>query len=235
MDRKRIGAEFVNPFTGVVPPGKERGMTGRELLRAIRQSLAAEEEAVHLYEAIADGSANEFVSRVMQDVADEEKVHAGEFQRLLDMFASDEEKFLSKGKGEVDEMAEGSGIVGSLKFDMVEPRRRVLKVGKERNGETGMNENRIAVELVKLAKELVAPSRRAADITPTQAKRHLKGLLDKHGVSYKKLTAKTVGFSDLARGEGVFVKIHGWKPNPLAADLKKEAKKAGYIIDFGGF
>ena len=36
--------EFLNPFTGVVP---ERKMTKEELVRALRQDLAAEHEAVH--------------------------------------------------------------------------------------------------------------------------------------------------------------------------------------------
>jgi hypothetical protein len=44
--------EFLNPFNGVIP---DRTLSSRELTRAIRLALAAEEEAVHLYEAIADG------------------------------------------------------------------------------------------------------------------------------------------------------------------------------------
>lgn len=97
--------EFLNPFVGVVPGRK---LSSRELTRALRLSLAAEEEAVHLYEALADAADNELAREVLQDIADEEKVHAGEFQRLLNILLGDEEKFLAEGAAEVDEMAEGT-------------------------------------------------------------------------------------------------------------------------------
>ncbi len=95
--------EFLDPFSGVTP---DRKLTSRELARALRLSLAAEEEAIHLYEALADATENELAKEVLQDVADEEKVHAGEFQRLLNILLEDEEGFLADGAEEVDEMAE---------------------------------------------------------------------------------------------------------------------------------
>jgi len=42
--------EFVNPFSGMAP---DRKMTNAELIRALRLNIAAEEEAIHLYEAHA--------------------------------------------------------------------------------------------------------------------------------------------------------------------------------------
>ena len=95
--------DFLNPFAGLVP---DRKLNQRELARAIRLSLSAEEEAVHLYEALADATDNELAAKVLQDIADEEKVHAGEFLRLLDILLEDENKFLADGAKEVDEMAE---------------------------------------------------------------------------------------------------------------------------------
>ena len=41
---------------------------------------------------------------MLQDIADEEKEHAGEFLRLLKILAPDEEKWLDNGAKEVDEM-----------------------------------------------------------------------------------------------------------------------------------
>ena len=96
-------AEFINPFSGMKP---DRKLTDRELTRAIRQALAAEEEAVHLYEALADASENSLAAKVLQDVADEERVHAGEFQQLLRVLLSDEEKLLAQGADEVRELAD---------------------------------------------------------------------------------------------------------------------------------
>jgi len=39
---------------------------------------------------------------VLKDIADEERVHVGEFLRLLRELAPDEEKFYAKGAGEVE-------------------------------------------------------------------------------------------------------------------------------------
>ncbi len=94
--------EFVNPFSGTVP----REMTNRELTRALRLSLAAEEEAIHLYEALADATDNPLAATVLQDIANEERVHVGEFQRLINILIKDEEQFLAEGAQEVDEIKE---------------------------------------------------------------------------------------------------------------------------------
>jgi len=98
--------EFVNPFSGVVP---ERKLSDSELARAIRLNIAAEHEAVHLYEAHADATDNELAKKVLHDIADEERVHAGEFQRLLSILLPDEDKLLAQGAEEVNGMAAGEG------------------------------------------------------------------------------------------------------------------------------
>jgi len=95
-------AEFVNPFSGMAP---DRKLTDRELARAIRMALAAEEEAIHLYEALADAAANPLAAKVLQNIADEESVHAGEFQELLRILLPDEQQLLQKGSDEVKELA----------------------------------------------------------------------------------------------------------------------------------
>jgi rubrerythrin len=94
--------EFVNPFSGKVP---ERKLTLEELIRAIRLDLAAEQEAVHLYMAHADATDHPLAKKVLIDIANEERVHAGEFERLLEILTGDEAKWLAEGKAEVDAMA----------------------------------------------------------------------------------------------------------------------------------
>jgi rubrerythrin len=96
--------EFTNPFIGVVPGRK---MTDSELLRALRLDLSAEEEAVHLYLSHADATDNELAKKVLQDIADEERVHKGEFQRLISILSKKEDSFLAEGAEEVDAMAAG--------------------------------------------------------------------------------------------------------------------------------
>jgi len=98
--------EFVHPFTGMTP---ERKLTLAELIRALRLNLAAEHEAVHLYMAHADATDNELAAAVLRDSADEECVHAGEFQRLISILAPEEAEFLAEGAAEVDEIAEELG------------------------------------------------------------------------------------------------------------------------------
>ena len=67
-------AEFLNPFTGLTP---DRKLTARELSRAIRVALSAEEE----------------------------RVHVGEFQRVLNLLLDDEPARLAEGAAEVDEIS----------------------------------------------------------------------------------------------------------------------------------
>jgi rubrerythrin len=95
-------AEFVKPFPGMVPA---RPMTDSELVRSLRISLAAEHEAVHLYMSQSEATKNALAKKVLVDIANEERVHAGEFMRLIAILTGDEDKFLAKGKKEVDEMA----------------------------------------------------------------------------------------------------------------------------------
>ena len=94
--------EFANPFSGKVP---DRKLTHEELVRAIRLNLAAEHEAVHVYMAHADATDHPLAKEVLIDIANEERVHAGEFQRLLEILTGDEEKYMAEGREEVDEMA----------------------------------------------------------------------------------------------------------------------------------
>lgn len=94
-------AQFIDPFPGNVP---DRKLTPRELTRAIRQALAAEEEATHLYEAIADATDNPQVAKLMQEVADEERVHKGEFQEALRQLLPDERRLMREGRSEAAEI-----------------------------------------------------------------------------------------------------------------------------------
>lgn len=97
--------EFANPFSGTVP---ERKLTREELIRAIRLNIAAEHEAVHLYTAHADATDDVLAKKVLIDVANEERVHIGEFMRLLEILTGDEANWLADGRAEVDEIASGS-------------------------------------------------------------------------------------------------------------------------------
>ena len=95
--------EFCSPFSGMA---KDRKLTEEELIRAIRFMIAAEYEAVQLYMQLAESTDNALAIAVLKDIADEERVHAGEFLSLLKELAPDEEKFYDEGAKEVEEEIE---------------------------------------------------------------------------------------------------------------------------------
>jgi rubrerythrin len=66
--------------------------------------IAAEYEAVQLYMQLADSTDNLLAKAVLQDISEEELVHAGEFLRLLKELDPNEEKFYKEGAEEVEEM-----------------------------------------------------------------------------------------------------------------------------------
>jgi rubrerythrin len=92
--------DFGQPFSGLA---KERKLTEKELIRAIRFLVSAEYEAVQMYMQLAESTDNKLAIEVLKDIADEERVHAGEFLRLLKELAPDEEKFYAEGAQEVEE------------------------------------------------------------------------------------------------------------------------------------
>lgn len=93
--------EFGSPFSGLK---NTRKLSQEELIRAIRFMVAAEYEAVQLYMQLAESTDNALAIEVLRDIADEERVHAGEFLRLLKELAPDEEKFYAEGAAEVEEL-----------------------------------------------------------------------------------------------------------------------------------
>jgi rubrerythrin len=101
--------EFVNPFSGLVA----RKMTKPELIRALRLNLAAELEAVHLYMAHADATDDPLARAVLIDIANEERVHAGEFLEVIRRLDPEEQNFLDEGQGEVRELAASVGAAPS--------------------------------------------------------------------------------------------------------------------------
>ena len=100
-------AEFGNAFSGMA---SDRKLTESELIRAIRLMIAAEYEAVQLYMQLSESIDNKLAKEVLVDIADEERVHAGEVLRLLKHLAPDEEKFYQEGDEEVQEMMEKLGL-----------------------------------------------------------------------------------------------------------------------------
>ena len=92
--------QFGSPFSELA---NARKLTDEELVRAIRFTVAAEFEATQLYMQLAESTSNKLAIAVLKDIADEERVHIGEFLRLLRELAPDEDKFYTEGAKEVED------------------------------------------------------------------------------------------------------------------------------------
>lgn len=95
-------AKFADAFSGMKAP---RQLTREELIRAIRQMIASEYEAIQLYVQLAESTDDKLAAKVLRDIADEEKVHAGEFLELLSRIDPEEKEHYQEGAKEVQELA----------------------------------------------------------------------------------------------------------------------------------
>lgn len=73
-------ADLANPFNiGIVP----KKLTDAELARAVRMDVAAEIEAINLYEAHIAATDNEHAKRIIGHILHEEREHLAEFLELV--------------------------------------------------------------------------------------------------------------------------------------------------------
>jgi rubrerythrin len=100
-ERSKNMPEFSSPFTFLK---NDRKLTHEELVRAIRFMIAAEFEAIQLYQQTAESTSDKLSQEVLLDIANEEKEHVGEFLRLLRELDPEEEEFYQKGYKEVEEI-----------------------------------------------------------------------------------------------------------------------------------
>jgi rubrerythrin len=113
-----------------------RKLTKEELIRAIRLNITAEHEAVHLYMAHADATDDPIAKKVLIDVANEERVHIGEFQKLLSILAPDEDTFVGDGVREVEEMQAELSVVGGPQEELVAQEGMPMELAVETGGPT---------------------------------------------------------------------------------------------------
>lgn len=92
-----------SPFLGLA---KEKKISHEELVRAIRSMVAAEYKAAQMYMQLAEFTDHPLAIEVLTEIANEERVHAGEFLRLLHELAPDEARFYAESAKEVEEEIE---------------------------------------------------------------------------------------------------------------------------------
>lgn len=92
-------AEVTNDLKSILSADQ---MSESEIIRAIRVSIKAEIDAVHLYDMIAESTNDERVARIMLQTAKEERVHIGEFMRLLQELNPNEMRDYNEGAAEAE-------------------------------------------------------------------------------------------------------------------------------------
>lgn len=102
-------------------------LSARELTRAIRGVMVEEHNAVKQYETIADSTQNRRAADILQGIADEEKVHVGELEGLLEELDPQDEEFRDEGEEEIEDMpgapeekeASGNSWIVNRVLDMI--------------------------------------------------------------------------------------------------------------------
>ena len=102
---------FSSPFTGM---DFDRKLNAEELLAAVRFMHAAELEAIQMYRQVAEATDDATIKQVVSSIADEEVVHAGEFQALADKLSSSDAELIEKGKQEAKERRKRLGTVAAF-------------------------------------------------------------------------------------------------------------------------
>jgi len=99
--------EFSTPFAG---NKCDRKLSKEELIRAIRFSIASEFEAIQLYEQLKDSIDNKEAVKLLEEVAQDEQVHVGNFLYLLDILSPDDKENIEEGKEEAYEIINGEQV-----------------------------------------------------------------------------------------------------------------------------
>lgn len=93
--------EFSNPFQG---NKADRKLSHEELIRAIRFSIASEFEAIQLYEQLAESIDNQDAIKILEEIAEDERVHVGNFLYLLKQLSPEESESYGEGVEEAEDI-----------------------------------------------------------------------------------------------------------------------------------
>lgn len=86
---------------GNMKSGKERDV------QIARVGMIAELDAVNLYEKLASLASNKDLAKVLKEVANEEKVHVGEFEYFVENLDPEWDRLEDEGEEEAEEIVKG--------------------------------------------------------------------------------------------------------------------------------
>lgn len=98
-EKKKLNEIFIQSSEiEAIPKGNDRDM------QILRLGIIAEMDASNLYEKLALLAKNKKVKEVMLDISREEKVHAGEFETILEDIDPEYEEAEMEGQKEIEDM-----------------------------------------------------------------------------------------------------------------------------------
>jgi uncharacterized protein len=107
--------DFSNPFVGLTPGRK---LSTEEVIRALRINVAAELDAINLYQALIDATDDENVKFVTAHIRDEEKEHVSEFLAAVNYLDQvQRQKFTEPNP----ELGIGEGVAQVIPSTIMEP------------------------------------------------------------------------------------------------------------------
>lgn len=92
--------EFTD-IENVYTPSKK--LSDVEILRAVKFGIASEFEAIQLYQQIMESTDNQDVIKVLTDITNDEKHHAGALYKLLEVLSPEDEAQYLHGEQEAIE------------------------------------------------------------------------------------------------------------------------------------
>ncbi len=103
MDKKLLN-KYLTELMAVIPDKDSKISAKRKDMELLRAAIVAEYDAVSLYEQLSEATTNPKLKTLFLDIANEEKVHIGEFQKLLETIDPEHEEKVKEGEDEVDEI-----------------------------------------------------------------------------------------------------------------------------------
>lgn len=102
----KANSSMKEAYVSTSPPPQGSETSDKELLRMTRQAVVAELDAANLYQEIAERieQSHSDIAEIFNDIADEELVHVGEFNRVIAMLSPEEIDFYDEGEAEAAEV-----------------------------------------------------------------------------------------------------------------------------------
>lgn len=93
--------KYLNELMATIPSKDLKVSNDRKDMEILRTAIIAEFDAINLYEQLAEAATNKDVKELLLDIANEEKVHIGEFEAVLEFLDKEHEPNEDKGEDEV--------------------------------------------------------------------------------------------------------------------------------------